>query len=176
MELGCRAVPSSTSAADGSKKTARIRSRSTGPRILQIASDEGGIADTSSPGRNQSPSGYLSIQTSSTECHTPLRSKPPRSTTHKPPAIAALYSPMLPSSEPVGEGLAVPDKDLIELLRQRPKQVPLLRSRDSFRKYFRGIGKSRMESLLNAAYSTLEPADREDKVSKRLALLEGVMT
>lgn len=116
----------------------------------------------------------VSAVAASGECATPPRAKPPRAK----PTISGLYSPVLPGpTEPdTGEGVLVSDRELVELLRQRPKQVPILRSRDSFRRFFRGIGKSRMEALLNEAYSSLDAEDRMDKVSKRLALLEGVLT
>lgn len=66
------------------------------------------------------------------------------------------------------------DDELVELLRQRPKYVPMLRSRDSFRAFFRGVERARMEALLREAFVALEPADRDEKVLKRMQLLEDV--
>ncbi len=113
---------------------------------------------------------------------TPLRAKPlwGKGSAGLPPTAPAHTTvvPASPARSDVGdgEGVTISDKILIEMLRQRPKQVPMLRSRESFRRFFQGIGRSRMETLLHAAYSGLEASDREDKVSKRLVLLDGVLT
>ena len=79
-----------------------------------------------------------------------------------------------PQGEGAGDALGQTDSALIALLSQRPKHVPQLKSRDSFRGFFRGIPRLRMERLLRLAFAALEEEARDDKVHKRMALLQGV--
>ncbi len=76
---------------------------------------------------------------------------------------------------PPGQALGLDDAQLVDLLRQRPKFVPMLRSREGFRRYFAGLSRVRMLSLLTTAYDGLECGEREDKVAKRMELLEGLL-
>jgi hypothetical protein len=80
-----------------------------------------------------------------------------------------------PGSLPPGPALAQDDASLVDLLRQRPKFVPMLRSREAFRRYFAGLPRARMLALLTSAYDGLEAGEREDKVAKRMELLEGLL-
>ncbi len=73
-----------------------------------------------------------------------------------------------------GDAVSQSDEKLITLLSQRPKHVPQLKSRDAFRAYFRGIPRLRMERLLRLAFGSLESQARDEKVAKRMALLQGV--
>jgi hypothetical protein len=74
-----------------------------------------------------------------------------------------------------GAAVGLEDAALVDLLRQRPKFVPMLRSRDSFRRYFAGISRDRMRALLTVAFDTLEAGERAEKVEKRMELLEGLL-
>jgi hypothetical protein len=118
---------------------------------------------------------------------TPPRSRPPLPATksaHAATASSPFASPAAADGSQhrrrrsadsvVGEGVSKRDDELVELLRQRPKYVPMLRSRDSFRAFFRGVERARMEALLREAFVALEPADRDEKVLKRMQLLEDV--
>ena len=62
------------------------------------------------------------------------------------------------------------------MLRQKPKNVPQLHSRDAFRRFFGGMPSDRMRRLLRQAYSELPQEEREEKVDKRLELLQGVLS
>lgn len=68
------------------------------------------------------------------------------------------------------------DAELVTLLQKRPKEVPMLQSRELFRRFFAGLTLARMTSLLQQAYAELPEAERDDKVAKRLALLQGLLT
>lgn len=67
------------------------------------------------------------------------------------------------------------DTDLVKLLKQRPKHVPALRSREAFRRYFQGMPLDRMRRLLLAAYDSLDAAAQAEKTERRLALLDGLL-
>ncbi len=67
------------------------------------------------------------------------------------------------------------DAELLHMLRQNPKNVPQLHSRDSFRKFFAGIALKRMAGLLEQAYADLPKEEREEKVQKRLELMSGLL-
>ena len=75
-----------------------------------------------------------------------------------------------------GEALTHSDDALVKLLQMKPKHVPQLHSRDSFRRYFACMPAGRMRALLQAAYAEIVPAEEvADKVEKRMALLEGCL-
>jgi len=69
------------------------------------------------------------------------------------------------------------DDDVVALLQKRPKEVPQLRSRDSYRNFFRGVPKDRMHRLLCAAASAQggDEEAREARVERRMALLSDVL-
>lgn len=71
------------------------------------------------------------------------------------------------------------DEALVEMLQKPPKEVPQLRTRDSFRRFFAGMAQGRMRGLLLEAYGSgtpdLDPEAREKKVNKRLALVRDVL-
>ena len=76
-----------------------------------------------------------------------------------------------------GQAVAMPDSDLVELLKQRPKNTAVLRTPSSFQDYFRGMSARRMRGLLERAYADVEDrARRKEKVEKRLELLTNVLT
>ena len=65
------------------------------------------------------------------------------------------------------------DSELITMLKIKPKRVPQLRTEEGFQLYFKGISKTRMQSLLERAYEHLKPKERAKKVRRRMALLDG---
>ena len=67
------------------------------------------------------------------------------------------------------------DQSLVKMLRQRPKDVPQLKTRDAFQRFFKGIKQSHMRSLLYDAYSEVDENDRTKRVAKRMKLLESVL-
>jgi hypothetical protein len=97
---------------------------------------------------------------------------------HQESKEAEVNEPLAPAPSAVftdvGDGVALADGELIALLRQKPKNVPQLHSRDSFRRFLRGIPRSRLAALLRAAYADLPRGEAEDKVAKRCDLLEGL--
>lgn len=68
------------------------------------------------------------------------------------------------------------DNELIELLRQPPKNVSPLRTRSGFQSFFKGIESKKFIYLLNEAYSNVkDPVERDAKIKRRLDLMEGVL-
>ena len=65
------------------------------------------------------------------------------------------------------------DRELITMLKIKPKRVPQLRTEEGFQMYFEGISEARMRSLLEQAYEHLKPKERAKKVRRRMALLAG---
>ena len=59
------------------------------------------------------------------------------------------------------------DKALVGLLRRKPKEVEQMRTRNSFKIFFRGMERERMERLLRTAYGDLGEEMCEVKVKKR---------
>ena len=74
-----------------------------------------------------------------------------------------------------GPANAMSDKELIGLLKQQPKDVPQMRTRESFRRFFARMKKDRMEFLLRAANVHKETKDADKKVAKRLSLVSDVL-
>ncbi|CAM9573874.1 unnamed protein product [Sphacelaria rigidula] len=76
------------------------------------------------------------------------------------------------------EGLAVSmsDEALENMLRRQPRTVPELRTKDSFRYFFKGMQAERMSRLLRGAYDgTLPPGEVDLKVEKRLGLVGDML-
>ena len=67
------------------------------------------------------------------------------------------------------------DKELIGLLKQQPKDVPEMKTRESFRRFFARMKKDRMEFLLRAANIERSTKEGEKKVNKRLALVKDIL-
>lgn len=75
-------------------------------------------------------------------------------------------------------GLAVgmSDEALESMLRQPPRSVPELRTKDNFRDFFRGMDAGRMSRLLRGAYEGTLSADEMDiKVEKRIGLVGDML-
>ena len=66
---------------------------------------------------------------------------------------------------------ALSDEELVQLLRQKPKHVPNLRTRQGYCRFFSAVPKPRMRHLLSVAYGNLTHKERRKKVSKRMSLL-----
>ena len=105
----------------------------------------------------------------------PRRDSPAAPSPAQAPAPSPAPAPASADSPACGPAVAASDEELIHLLQQRPKHVPQLRSRDSFRKFFAGMPCVRMERLLRLAFGALEEGDRDAKVAKRMALLRGCL-
>lgn len=83
----------------------------------------------------------------------------------------------LASKTSSGLALGKPDKVLEEMLRQHPRTVPEIRTKGSFRDFFRGMETERMKRLLRGAYEgTLPAGEVERKVKKRLGLVADLLT
>lgn len=67
------------------------------------------------------------------------------------------------------------DAELIDLLKQPPKVVPMLRTKTSFQDFFRGIEAHRFRKLLQCAYDDIyDKTERESKIKRRMELMEDV--
>mmetsp|Transcript_15377 Transcript_15377/g.22802 ORF Transcript_15377/g.22802 Transcript_15377/m.22802 type:complete len:697 (-) Transcript_15377:87-2177(-) len=75
-----------------------------------------------------------------------------------------------------GEANDMKDDDIIRLLQKQPKDVLCMKTRESFRAFFTGMKRTRMECLLRVANRHLELSDMDRKVSKRMKLLHDVLT
>lgn len=83
------------------------------------------------------------------------------------------------SLAPTSSGLALgmPDEVLEEMLRRHPRAVPEIRTKGSFREFFRGMETERMKRLLKGAYEgTLPAGEVERKMKKRLGLVADFLT
>lgn len=67
------------------------------------------------------------------------------------------------------------DEQLVQMLSQPPKAVPLLKTKSGFQDFFRGVSADRMQELLKTAYKDMTDLDRDSKVKKRMELLRGVL-
>ena len=85
-------------------------------------------------------------------------------------APAGLGQPLSFTTMEAGAANSCTDAFLVALLQRRPKEVPELRTRSSFQRFFHGMEHARLSKLLYAAYAHLEPAAAHDKVEKRLRL------
>ena len=85
-------------------------------------------------------------------------------------APAGLGQPQLCITRDVGAANSCTDAFLVALLQRRPKEVPELRTRSAFQRFFHGMEHARLTQLLYAAYAHLEPGVAQDKVEKRLRL------
>jgi hypothetical protein len=74
-----------------------------------------------------------------------------------------------------GPANAMTDKEIVALLKQQPKDVPEMRTRESFRRFFARMKKDRFEFLLRAANKDKESKDADKKVAKRLSLVSDVL-
>jgi hypothetical protein len=61
------------------------------------------------------------------------------------------------------------------MLMRPPKSLTQLRTKESFRTFFRGMPAGRMQRLLVAAYAGRDPDEVREKVCKRLDLLQDVL-
>jgi hypothetical protein len=77
------------------------------------------------------------------------------------------------SDDEEGEANLRTDEELIELLRKKPKHVPEMKTKDSFRQFFSCMKRERLQHLLATAYNDLELAEQNKKVKKRMELMEG---
>lgn len=92
---------------------------------------------------------------------------PPR---HTAPVIAA-------PRQNVGAASAISDEELVELLKQKPKNTLVLRTTSNFQEFFSGVAAHRMQELLRRAYAdVVDATDRKEKIDKRMKLLENVLS
>lgn len=75
----------------------------------------------------------------------------------------------------LGAALALDDETLVDMLRQPPKVVRHLRTREGFRRFFTGISEDRMTRLLTAAFDNEPRADAKRRSEKRMALVADVL-
>ena len=76
-----------------------------------------------------------------------------------------------------GPAVAMTDTELVHLLRQQPKHTEQLKTKHNFQAFFKKIDEQRMRSLLLRAYADIaESAERNEKVEKRMNLLDGFLS
>ncbi|CAM9471048.1 unnamed protein product, partial [Choristocarpus tenellus] len=76
----------------------------------------------------------------------------------------------------LGPAVGMQDDELLHMLSMQPKSVPELRTRDSFRGFFRGMPADRMSRLLRGAFEgALPPEEAERKVEKRINLVNDML-
>lgn len=80
------------------------------------------------------------------------------------------------SAAECGPANALSDADLVAMLRLPPKQVPHLRTRNSFSQYFAGMKAARFTSIIHRAYEDIDEGERGAKVEKRLSLVRDVLS
>lgn len=71
-----------------------------------------------------------------------------------------------------GPAVSMSDEELVTMLRQKPKHVPQLGTRQGFRRFFAGIESSRMRHLLETALGSGSEGART-RIEKRMGLMEG---
>jgi len=98
---------------------------------------------------------------------------PPRYT-----APAARVDSNTASLDPeAGPAVAMTDTELVHLLRQQPKHTEQLKTKHNFQAFFKKINEQRMRSLLLRAYADIaESSERNEKVEKRMNLLDGFLS
>lgn len=65
------------------------------------------------------------------------------------------------------------DHELIRMLRQPPREVPQLRTRELFQSFFSKMHPSRLDHLLQDAFAHAEPEEAERKISRRKSIMAG---
>lgn len=76
-----------------------------------------------------------------------------------------------------GPAVAMTDTELVHLLRQQPKHTEQLRTKNNFQAFFKKIDEERMRKLLQRAYADVaESSERNEKVDKRMHLLDGFLS
>lgn len=87
------------------------------------------------------------------------------------PEVLPGQSPTTPNF--IGQANYMEDDELISMLRKKPKEVQQMRTRNSFKKFFSGMPKQKLENLLKTAYSELgDEAFCNAKVNKRIAMMQ----
>jgi len=92
-----------------------------------------------------------------------------------PVAPAAVQPAPAPADPRIGAATRLADADVVALLAQPPKHVRHLRTRDGFRRFFAGVPRARMVSLLEQAFAGQPPDEAKARLEKRLALLGDVL-
>lgn len=93
----------------------------------------------------------------------------------KKPANLAEKADIRRGGVPIGAALSLDDQTLIAMLRQPPKAVRHLRTRDGFVRFFTGISKLHMQSLLRTAFENEPKEEARRRFEKRMELLSNVM-
>jgi len=103
---------------------------------------------------------------------------PPRYTAPARAAEQVEAAPRAAHADPeAGPAVSMTDTELVHLLRQQPKHTEQLRTKHNFQAFFKKIDEARMKSLLQRAYSDIsESAERNEKVDKRMNLLDGFLS
>lgn len=81
----------------------------------------------------------------------------------------------MPSGQPQ-HASSLSDQELVELLRQPPKTIPMLRTKAGFQDFFRDLTHEHFQKLVSAAYNGIADAeDREAKINKRMEIMAGAL-
>ncbi|EGB03572.1 hypothetical protein AURANDRAFT_67916 [Aureococcus anophagefferens] len=93
-----------------------------------------------------------------------------------PPPTEAPEEDPAPREDPLlGAATRLDDDTVVGMLKQPPKGVRHLRTRDGFRKFFSGMPRGRMEALLTAAFADQPAEEATARLHKRLQLLDDLL-
>ncbi|KAH8065327.1 hypothetical protein JL721_8286 [Aureococcus anophagefferens] len=92
-----------------------------------------------------------------------------------PPTEAPEEDPAPREDRLLGAATRLDDDTVVGMLKQPPKAVRHLRTRDGFRKFFSGMPRGRMEALLTAAFADQPVEEATARLHKRLQLLDDLL-
>jgi len=71
----------------------------------------------------------------------------------------------------LGTAISMADKEIINLLKMKPKNVPEFKTRNGFKRFFEGMDQARIINLLQEAYQDIDEIKRNEKIQSRLDIL-----
>ena len=189
-DLGFAPRPSTRSGPRGRKASSRAPAQAWAARPASPSSDSDDLLDRAAIKRRArrtppntkrrpfaSPEELVLVDTpASDRAASPA---PPSAVRDAPPArspAAPAPAPLPAPPDPrIGAATRLADADVVALLAQPPKHVRHLRTRDGFRRFFAGVPRARMVSLLEQAFAGQPPDEAKARLEKRLALLGDVL-
>lgn len=70
----------------------------------------------------------------------------------------------------LGKANFMTDSELIDILQRKPQNVPELKTKNGFKRYFEGVDRARLTHILQQAYQDIDTSQRNEKISKRLEI------
>jgi hypothetical protein len=136
---------------------------------------------SSSSSSGASPSSLLRVEEVRVNSNPDPNSSPPRVEDSIAPCGAATSSSSGSGghddrSQQAGPAVGMSDLEIITMLRMKPKAVPALRTKSAYCNFFTGISRARMVCLLEKAHEDLPQEEKQQKVDKRIAMLDGYVS